>query len=116
MVPAFLLQPIVENAVQHGIRPSGPLHIKLVARQHGDTVLLEVADDGRGIPAADLPRVLDAGFGRGLGIALKNVDDRLKGHYGPDSGIGVMSTEGEGTTVTLTLACTATDVERQPAR
>ncbi len=108
LVPAFVLQPIVENAVQHGIRPAGPLHIKLVARSHGDAVLIEVADDGRGIAAADLPRVLDAGFGRGLGIALKNVDDRLKGHFGPDSGLGVQSTEGQGTTVTLTLACTAT--------
>ncbi len=106
-VPAFVVQPIVENAVQHGIRPSGPLHIKLVARAQGDTVHLEVIDDGRGIPAADLPRVLDAGFGRGLGIALKNVDDRLKGHFGPDSGIAVSSTEGQGTTVTLTLASTS---------
>ena len=106
-VPAFLLQPIVENAVQHGIRPSGALHIRLVARSDGDTVFLEVADDGRGIPAADLPHVLDPGFGRGLGIALKNVDDRLKGHFGPESGISVKSTEGQGTTVTLTLACTA---------
>jgi two-component system sensor histidine kinase LytS len=105
-VPAFVLQPIVENAVQHGIRPSGALHIKLVARSDGDAVYLEVSDDGRGIPEADLPRVLDAGFGRGLGIALKNVDDRLKGHFGPDSGITVTSTEGQGTTVTLTLART----------
>jgi two-component system, LytTR family, sensor histidine kinase LytS len=112
-VPAFLLQPIVENAVQHGIRPSGPLHIKLVARGHGDSVHLEVTDDGKGISAADLPRVLDADFGRGLGIALKNVDDRLKGHFGPDSGITVVSTEGQGTTVTLTLACTSAP---EPAR
>jgi two-component system sensor histidine kinase LytS len=51
--------------------------------------------------------VLDPGFGRGLGIALKNVDDRLKGHFGPDSGIRVTSTEGQGTTVTLTLATAA---------
>jgi two-component system sensor histidine kinase LytS len=112
-VPAFLLQPIVENAVQHGIRPSGPLHITLAARSHGDAVHLEVSDDGKGISAADLPRVLDVGFGRGLGIALKNVDDRLKGHFGPDSGMTVESTEGQGTTVTLTLACTAPP---EPAR
>jgi two-component system sensor histidine kinase LytS len=46
------------------------------------------------------------GFGRGLGIALKNVDDRLKGHFGPDSGLDVRSTEGQGTTVTFTLAST----------
>jgi two-component system sensor histidine kinase LytS len=108
LVPAFVLQPIVENAVQHGIRPTGPLHIKLAARTTGTAVFIEVADDGRGIPAADLPRVLDIGFGRGLGIALKNVDDRLKGHFGPDSGLDVQSNEGQGTTVTFTLARTAT--------
>jgi two-component system sensor histidine kinase LytS len=104
LVPAFVIQPLVENAVQHGIRPSGPLHINLAAhREDGDRVCLTVADDGRGIPAADLPHVLDADFGVGLGIALKNVDDRLKGHFGPDSGIAVGSVEGQGTTVTLTL-------------
>jgi len=108
LVPAFVLQPIVENAVQHGIRPSGPLHIKLTAHSRDEAVLIEVADDGRGIPAADLPRVLDIGFGRGLGIALKNVDDRLKGHFGPESGLDVQSTEGQGTKVTFTLACMAT--------
>ena len=103
-VPAFVIQPLVENAVQHGIRPAGPLHITLAAHHEGgDRVCLTVADDGRGIPASDLPHVLDAGFGRGLGIALKNVDDRLKGHFGPDSGIEVSSVEGDGTTVTLTL-------------
>jgi len=47
--------------------------------------------------------VLEPGFGRGLGIALKNVDDRLKGHFGPDSGITVDSVEGEGTAITLVL-------------
>ena len=104
LLPAFVIQPLVENAVQHGIRPTGPLHITLVAtHEDGDRVCLTVADDGRGIHASDLPHVLDAGFGRGLGIALKNVDDRLKGHFGPDSGISVASVEGQGTTVTLTL-------------
>jgi two-component system sensor histidine kinase LytS len=108
LVPAFVIQPIVENAVQHGIRPSGPLHIALEAKREEDgRICLVVSDDGRGISAVDLPHVLDPGFGRGLGIALKNVDDRLKGHFGPDSGIHVDSTEGQGTTVTLTLASAA---------
>jgi two-component system sensor histidine kinase LytS len=63
-----------------------------------------VRDDGKGISAEDLPRVLEPGFGRGLGIALKNVDDRLKGHFGPDSGLKVASREGEGTTVRVVIA------------
>ena len=104
LLPAFVIQPLVENAVQHGIRPSGQLGITLAGhREAGDRVCLTVSDDGRGIPASDLPHVLDAGFGRGLGIALKNVDDRLKGHFGPDSGITVAGVEGQGTIVTLTL-------------
>jgi len=104
LVPAFVLQPLVENAVQHGIRTEGPLHINLEGRGVSGGLDLIVRDDGKGISAEDLPRVLDPGFGRGLGIALKNVDDRLKGHFGPDSGLRVRSREGEGTTVRVTIA------------
>ncbi len=104
LVPAFVLQPLVENAVQHGIRAEGPLRIVIEARGSGDSLDLRVRDDGQGIREADLPRVLEPGFGRGLGIALKNVDDRLKGHFGPGSGLCVTSREGEGTTVRVTVA------------
>ncbi len=104
LVPAFVIQPLVENAVQHGIRPSGPLRITLRgSRDDAGHICLTLSDDGQGISAAELPHVLDAGFGSGLGIALKNVDDRLKGHFGPESGILISSVEGEGATVTLTL-------------
>jgi two-component system, LytTR family, sensor histidine kinase LytS len=48
--------------------------------------------------------VLEPGSAKGLGIALRNVDDRLKGHFGPGSGVVVESVEGVGTTVTLVLA------------
>jgi two-component system sensor histidine kinase LytS len=107
-VPAFVLQPLVENAVQHGIRQEGPLHITIEGRGGDGRLDLVVRDDGMGISAEDLPRVLEPGFGRGLGIALKNVDDRLKGHFGPDSGLKVASQEGEGTTVKVTIASVRT--------
>lgn len=102
-VPAFILQPLVENSVQHGTRPDGPLTIRLSGERIGRTVTVHVADDGAGITEADLPRVLEAGFGKGLGIALKNVDDRLKGHFAPGSGLSVASVRGQGTTVTMTI-------------
>jgi sensor histidine kinase YesM len=63
-----------------------------------------VADDGVGIPPERVPHVLESGSAKGLGIALKNVDDRLKGHFGPGSGVVVESVEGEGTAVSLVLA------------
>jgi len=47
--------------------------------------------------------VLEVGFGTGLGIALGNVHDRLKGHFGPGSGLSVQSEQGEGTVVTVTI-------------
>jgi two-component system sensor histidine kinase LytS len=101
-VPAFILQPLVENSVQHAMRPDAPLLIALSGRREGRTVQVRVTDNGVGIAEGDLPRVLQAGFGKGLGIALKNVDDRLKGHFGPGSGLTVDSLWGEGTTVTMT--------------
>lgn len=104
-VPAFIVQPLVENAISHGMRPDAPLLIKMfsVTDEHGN-VRITVADDGAGIPAARLPHVLEAGSAKGLGIALKNVDDRLKGHFGPGSGVVVESIEGQGASVSLVLA------------
>ncbi len=103
LVPAFAIQPLVENAVQHGMRAEGVLHVGLATRVVDGHAEVEVTDDGQGIAEADVPRVLEPGFGKGLGIALKNVDDRLKGHYGPGSGLTVESPPGSGTRVLLTI-------------
>jgi two-component system, LytTR family, sensor histidine kinase LytS len=103
LVPAFAVQPIVENAVHHGMRPEGTLHICVGAHLNDGRIEIEVSDDGVGIKAEDIPRVLEPGFGRGLGIALKNVDDRLKGYYGPGSGLTVSSEPGRWTHVLITI-------------
>ena len=109
-VPAFIVQPLVENAISHGMRPEGVLRIRLFSSTDGvGSVRITVADDGQGIPAERLPHVLESGSAKGLGIALKNVDDRLRGHYGPGSGVVVESVEGEGTAVSLVLAGIAQD-------
>jgi len=102
-VPAFVIQPLVENCVQHGIRTDGALHVRVSGARDGRTVTLVVADDGVGIDAGTLPRVKESGFGTGLGIALGNIEERLKGYYGVGSGLEVTSPPGGGTTVTLTM-------------
>lgn len=104
LVPAFAVQPVVENAVQHGMKAEGVLHIQIIVRREANRVIVEILDDGAGMPAEHVAQVLSPGFGKGLGIALKNVEDRLKGHYGPDSGLVVTSQEGAGTTVRITVA------------
>ncbi len=104
LVPAFIIQPIVENSVGHGMRADGePLHVTVSAHVGDDELCITISDDGAGIPADRLPHVLEPGVGRGLGIALRNVGDRLRGYFGPDSGLAIESVEGEGTTVTLTI-------------
>jgi len=111
LVPAFIVQPLVENAIAHGMRPDAPLTVQMsssVCEENG-SVCLTVADNGVGIPADRIDHVLEAGSAKGLGIALRNVDDRLKGHYGPGSGVRVTSTEGVGTEVSLVFAGVAAD-------
>jgi len=103
-VPAFIVQPLVENAIQHGMRPEGTLHITLDVRCDADAIRIAVRDDGVGMTADRLEAALKSGSGTGLGIALKNVDDRLRGHFGQDSGVRVESSEGAGTVVALVIA------------
>jgi len=104
LIPAFAVQPIVENAVQHGMKAEDTLHVSITACRVDGGIEVEVVDDGAGIPEKDVGYVLEPGFGKGLGIALRNVDDRLKGHYGPESGLRVTSERGAGTRVLITIA------------
>jgi two-component system sensor histidine kinase LytS len=110
LVPAFIVQPLVENAISHGMRAEGPLTIRLFSATDGaGTTRVTVADDGAGIPKERLPHVLEASSAKGLGIALKNVDDRLRGNFGPGSGVEVESIEGQGASVSLVLVGVAQD-------
>ncbi|MCL4555122.1 MAG: histidine kinase [Actinobacteria bacterium] len=102
-VPAFIVQPVVENCIQHGMRAEAALHIQVVASIEDDVLTLSVIDDGIGISEDRLPHILEPGIGVGMGIALTNVHDRLKGHFGPGSGLKVESVEGVGTTVKLII-------------
>ncbi len=102
-IPAFALQPLVENAVQHGLVTGRRLNIAVTAREDTDGLTISVSDDGRGMEPDAVERVMEPGFGTGLGIALKNVHDRLRGHFGPDSGLRLTSSPGEGTTVAVVI-------------
>jgi two-component system sensor histidine kinase LytS len=102
-IPAFVIQPLVENAIQHGFPAGRPLEIRLTSEGSRGCLMLLVSDNGVGIEPLELPKVLEPGYGRGLGIALKNIHDRLTGHFGPRSGLTISSEVGTGTTVRLTI-------------
>lgn len=104
LVPAFIVQPLVENSIGHGMRPEGVLHVCVLSHEEDGQVVLTVADDGVGMTLDEVGTALKPSRERGVGIALKNVDDRLKGHYGPGAGLRIASREGRGTTVSLAIS------------
>jgi two-component system LytT family sensor kinase len=101
VVPAMSVQPLVENAVRHGVeRRAGTGRIVIEARVvHGD-VELSVSDDGTGIEPELVPLVL---AGAGGGIGLSNVDARLRATFGDRYALRIDSRVGEGTTATMTV-------------
>ncbi|MDR2197840.1 MAG: histidine kinase [Coriobacteriales bacterium] len=105
IVPAFIIQPIVENAVGHGMREDRPLHIDVLVRSIEGMLVITVADDGIGIPKDVMSHMLDDEREH-MGIALKNVNDRLRSFFGSEARLAVKSELGVGTTVFLTLGPT----------
>jgi hypothetical protein len=97
LVPAFLLQPIVENAFRHGIGArAGRCRLEIGAALAAGRLRLTVRDDGAGLPAGfDLDR--DAGTGLG------NVRTRLRNLYGGPASMTVAAQAGGGTIVTVEL-------------
>ncbi len=105
-MPVLSLQPLVENAVRHGLEARGGAGlVEIVARELGDDVQLRVSDDGVGMDVVAVRALLAAtdGTAPGGGIGLSNVDARLRATFGSRYGLRVRSRLGHGTTVVMTL-------------
>ncbi len=101
VVPAMSLQPLVENAVRHGVeRGAGRGRVTISAQIAGGDVELRVSDDGVGIEPERLGAVL-AGAGGGIGVS--NVDSRLRATFGERYALRIESDLGEGTTAVMTV-------------
>ena len=101
IVPSLSVQPLVENAVRHGVElRAGTGRVDITARVRGDDVELRVSDDGTGIAPERVPEVL---AGTGGGIGLSNVDARLRATFGERYGLRIDSRPGAGTTVIMSV-------------
>jgi signal transduction histidine kinase len=109
-VPALLIQPLVENAIKHGVSPcreGGEVVIlarlarnanrPVASTIAGDTLQIWVRDTGVGASERELAH------GRARGIGLQNVEQRIKRHYGGAATFDIRSASGVGTTVELGL-------------
>ena len=103
MVPPFLIQPLVENAVRHAMPSEGKLTIRVEGVRQGDDVIVSVIDDGNGMTQEACNNILHPGSTTGCGIAVGNVHDRICGYFGAGTHLEVESELGQGTTVRLVL-------------
>ena len=99
-VPFLCMQPLVENAVRHGLEAAkdGVGHISIVARDRDQECVIEVEDDGAGEDPERVRRAL-AGDASMDSVGLGNVDARLRNAYGDDYGLVVETAPGAGTKV-----------------
>jgi two-component system LytT family sensor kinase len=102
LMPPFSLQPLVENAVQHGLQSSPKAgRLRLTVRQDGQTLEMSVSDDGHGVPSAEVKKIFFAP--RPEVHALEVLRRRLHGLFGRSFRLEVFSEVGHGTTVTLQI-------------
>lgn len=103
----LVLQPLVENAIYHGIKnlPDGG-KIEIKGKQVEGKILLQVVDNGVGIPSQKLQHILEnenRSKVKAGGVGIKNVHERIQLYYGEDYGLTFESEEGQGTTVNVWL-------------
>jgi two-component system LytT family sensor kinase len=104
-VPSLILQPLVENAIKHGIAPKvGKSRILVQAKRRDGMVLLSIEDDGIGLFAngKQLGRSL-SGAGSGTGVGLQNVRERLHTMYGTTASLSLVDIPSGGTRATLEI-------------
>ena len=101
VIPFLSLQPLVENAVRHGLEAKeGPGHITIAANDSGAFAEVTIEDDGVGMDPEQLRSML-AGHSDGDHVGLRNVDARLRQVYGEDNGLVIETAPGEGTLITM---------------
>ncbi|MFC4322503.1 cache domain-containing sensor histidine kinase [Litchfieldia salsa] len=111
----LVLQPVVENAIYHGIKERrGPGHIEIIGKEENGDLVLYVKDDGVGIPeekliklnenlATDFNNIEESRNMNKIGYGIMNVQARIKLTFGEPYGLYITSEQGKGTTVKILL-------------
>lgn len=103
----LVLQPLVENAIYHGIKPKGePGLIKIKTKLTGDQIQLIVQDDGVGFSETELERIeAKSVSGQKKSFGLRGTIERLRIFYGNEVSYRIETQKGNGTIITITIPC-----------
>lgn len=102
VVPVLILQPLVENAVRHGIgKKVGNGKVMIIGENDGEECSITVEDDGVGMTEEQLAEGLKRHTGLQYGVGLSNVNERLKSIYGFDYQLQIQSRPNSGTRITF---------------
>jgi len=99
-VPSLILQPIVENAVRHGLEPRQTGQLQIRIEDADNEAVISVDDDGVGADPGRMRRILAGTSGDDV-VGLRNVDERLRAVFGEEYGLLVETGIGVGTRVTM---------------
>ncbi len=111
IIPKLILQPFIENIVDHALRPGKePLQVSIRVFHDTNGIIFEITDNGVGIPPEKLDTLMDKGRTSGYGIV--NVYDRLRLLYGENCNMTISSDVGKGTHVRIRVPDTQNDSEK----
>ncbi|MNZ74874.1 Sensor histidine kinase YehU [compost metagenome] len=97
----FILQPFVENVLEHAWYDD-EITIDIRLFREGNHMVMEVIDNGLGMKQETISQIMGTGGDR-IGYGIRNVDQRIKLHYGKEYGVSLTSRIGEGTIVHIVL-------------
>lgn len=109
LCPFMTIQPFVENAIIHAIEPNAKGgDISITARLFKEMAVLKIADNGKGISADKIHKILDGTYEsddreKNTGIGINNANKRLMYYYGINRGIEIKSELNKGTEITITI-------------
>lgn len=108
MIPTMMIQPLVENAVMHGLTPKmeNPEFlpkVEICIETDGENLVIMINDNGIGMKEKTAKETMTVADKKSSGIGMANVDGRIKLIYGNDYGISIMSHEGLFTRITILI-------------
>ncbi|UCZ55607.1 histidine kinase [Desulfurispirillum indicum] len=112
-LPQLIVQPLVENSFAHGFKGrTGKWLIDIKAHYEEGRFSLKICDNGHGVAREQLRNIMQMGVGKGSGVGLSNVYERLRNLYGSRLAFAVDSDTGKGFTITIVI----TDAQEKESR